>query len=221
MLERDVRSGQTDAPTAVVVGSPIVLPADQLRPNSYNPNVMDAETRQKERLSILTFGFVSPLIVREADGYEIVDGEHRWEIGMELGMTEFPCWNLGPIDDDTAMQLTPILNELHGQPDERKLSVLLKTLMERRPEQELRAIMPFDRARFDELIGEITVDWEALEKKRRELGDGEERWVERVYRLPADAAEVVDQAIAKAKTEADSTNDWQGLEFIAAEFMGR
>jgi hypothetical protein len=38
--------------------------------------------------------------------------------------------------------------------------------------------------------------------------------------MPADVAEVVDQAIAKAREEADVKNDWQGLEILAAEYMG-
>lgn len=207
---------------AEVVGTAVTLLADELRPNSYNPNVMSDETRDKERLSILTFGFVSPLIIREAGGFEIVDGEHRWEIGMELGLTEFPCWNLGPISDDTAKQLTPILNELHGSPDSEKLGALLKDLATRVSEPMLRAVMPFDRQRFDQLIGEITVDWGALEQKRAGMDSAsEERWVERVYRMPADAADVVDQAIEKAKGEADAKENWQGLEYISAEFMGR
>ena len=117
--------------------------------------------------------------------------------------------------------MTPILNELHGTADSEKLGALLKDLATRQSEVELRAVMPFARERFDELIGAITVDWGALENQRAKLGDNEERWVARVFRMPAEAAEVVDQAIDKAKGEADASNDWQGLEFIAAEFMGR
>jgi hypothetical protein len=81
--------------------------------------------------------------------------------------------------------------------------------------------MPFSRQRFDELVGQISVDWGALEQKRRDAADVEDRWVERVYRMPATAAEVVDQAVTKAREESGGTSDWQGLEFVAAEFMGR
>lgn len=192
-------------------------------PNDWNPNEMTPEEEAQLRHEIKRFGFVVPVVVRPhpvvARAFEIIDGEHRVEVGAGLGITDFPCWVID-VDRDTAMQLTPILNELHGTPNEQKLGDLIKDLMTRQPEQELRAAMPFARERFDQLIGDMTVDWEAL-NRQREAMDDDERWVERVYRLPADAAKVVDQAIEKAKTEADSNFEWQGLEFVCAEFLGR
>jgi len=188
---------------------------------------MTPEEESKLRIEIDRFGFVVPLIVRpifEVEGavrWEVIDGEHRLAVGGSLGLYEFPCWVID-VDTDTAMQLTPILNELRGSPNSDKLGALLRDLMSRQPEAELRITMPFSRERFDELIGERTVDWDALEQKR--IGTEQpsnERWVERVYRMPSDAAEVVDQAVDRAKSEADANNDWQGLEYIAAEYMGR
>lgn len=204
-----------------------MIAASELRPNPWNPNVMDEQMRQKERASIQRYGFIDPITVRYNPAqtpYEIVDGEHRFEEGRGLGMTVFPCWNLGVVDDDTARELTPILNELRGRHDEKKLGDLLKDLMKRRDESDLRAIMPFDKARFDSLIGTKTIDWGALEQGRASgpmMGKPSgERWVERVYRMPADVAEVVDQAIERAKGEASADNDWQGLEFVCAEYLG-
>jgi hypothetical protein len=183
------------------------------------------------RYEIERFGFVVPLVVRplprEKGGvfYQIIDGEHRWLEGMYLGMSDFPCYVVD-VDTDTAMQLTPILNELHGTPAEQRLGELLKDLLQRQDEQELRLAMPFSRERFDELIGERTVDWAAIQTAPEPHGVGTsrqkaERWVERVYRMPIDAAAVVDQAVAKAREGTDGSADWQGLELIAADFLGR
>ncbi len=224
MLERYGRGRAIDA--AAVVGDYRYVTAKHLFRNDWNPNVMtDAEEAQLA-FEIQRFGFVQPVIVRPhpsiKDGFEIIDGEHRVTVGSALGLTGFPCWVID-VDRDTAMQLTPILNELHGTPDEAKLGDLLKDLLERQPESDIREAMPFSRQKFDELIGEITVDWGALEAGHptTPTGPSEDRWVERVYRMPAAAAEVVDQAVAKAREEADAGNDWQGLEFIAAEYMAR
>ena len=188
---------------------------------------MTPEEETQLRYEIKKFGFIVPLICRPHPGphgdwaREIIDGEHRFDVGRLLGMDEFPCWVIEATDEE-ARQLTPILNELHGTPSSDKLGALLKDLMKRGvPEQELRVTMPFGRERFDELIGELTVDWGALEKKREANEATEDRWVERVYRMPADVAIVVDSAINKAVSEVDAKNDWQGLEFIAAEFLGR
>jgi len=191
--------------------------------NDWNPNVMTAEEEAQLRTEIRKFGFVVPLIVRphpkQRGRFEIIDGEHRLDVGVSEGIAWFPCWVID-VDDDTARQLTPILNELHGQPDDEKLGALLRDLLSRNPEQDLREVMPFDRQRFDQLIGEMTVDWNELDRVASRDG-GTDRWVERVYRMPAEAAQVVDQAIAKAREEAGVDDDWRGLEFIAAEFMGR
>lgn len=205
-----------------------MLAAHELRPNTWNPNRMDDVAEAKERASIRRYGFVVPIVVRYSPAetpFEIIDGENRFTIGKDMGINVFPCWNLGTVDDDTARELTPILNELHGRPDEDKLGSLLKDLLKRRDEGELRAVMPFDRERFDRLAGKLKdIDWGALEQKRTsgpQAGQPSgERWVERVYRMPADVAEVVDQAIARAKEEADAGNDWQGLEYICAEYLG-
>jgi hypothetical protein len=193
-------------------------------PNDWNPNVLSESERAKLIHVIRTFGFLDPLTVRpiEDDFYQIIDGEHRWEVGTFEGLGWFPCWVIN-VDRDTAMQLTPILNELHGTADADKLGALLKDLKERVSEQQLRDVMPFSRERFDAAIGAISVDWGALEQKRvAQEHATEERWVERVYRMPADAAEVVDGAIERARTEAAGpTTDWQSLEYICAEFLAR
>lgn len=198
-----------------------MIRADDLTPNTWNPNVMQDEERDRLRAGIRKFGFLDPLTVRWADPrYEIIDGEHRWEVGVEEGLESFPCFVI-EADDDTARMLTPILNELHGSPDTQKLSDLIKDLQQRHSDVTLRELLPYSRQRFDELVGQISVDWGALEAKRQDADDVEDRWVERVYRMPAGSAEVVDQAVEKAKAEAGASNDWQGLEYVAAEFMGR
>lgn len=186
---------------------------------------MTVEERDRLAHVIRTFGFLDPLTVRKhpamAGKMEIIDGENRWTVGIGEGLSEFPCWVI-EADDAVARQLTPILNELHGTPDQDKLRELLTDLQERVGEERLREAMPFSRERFDEIMGQISVDWGALEQKRAAIEHGgEERWVERVYRMPLLVAEVVDQAIAKAKDEANAELDWQGLEFVCAEFMGR
>jgi ParB family chromosome partitioning protein len=43
------------------------------------------------RTSMERMGFVTPLTVVERDGaYVIIDGQHRYQVGLEMGMTQFP-----------------------------------------------------------------------------------------------------------------------------------
>ena len=59
-------------------------------------------------------------------------------------------------------------------------------------------------------------DWESFENQ--EPKGTKDSWVERIYRLPSEAALVLDRAIAAAK-EDDKTPDGIALERIAADFL--
>lgn len=216
----------------------IVVPVELIKPNPWNPNVQSELIYQKELASISKYGFVDPLTVREiqtkptalrdalsiaAPGeaptfvhYEIIDGEHRWRAAKELGYTELPCWNLGVIDDDDARELTIVLNETRGQPDEDRLRALLQDLVMRRGETPVREIMPFSRERFDELLQRRQVDWSALEERRQQL-QTEGRWKELVFRMPRDSAKVVEDAIDLIKEREGFEESWRALEMICAD----
>jgi ParB-like chromosome segregation protein Spo0J len=197
----------------------IVVPIDKIDPNPWNPNVQPDWIFQKEKKSITKFGFVDPLTVREVrfDRYQIIDGEHRWRAAKELGYTELPCWNLGLLDDADARELTVVLNETRGQPNEDRLRDLLNDLVARRGEESsVRDIMPFSRERFDELLQRRQIDWDALERRREALQEAG-RWKELVYRVPYDAAKVIEDAIDGVRTREGFEHEWQALEMICAD----
>jgi hypothetical protein len=212
-------------------GAPIWVEYDHLIPAPYNPNVMTDEERAKERRSIRELGFIQPIIVREADRagfYWIVDGEHRRDEGFALGMLVFPCWNLGAVPDDTAKQMTLMLNGLHGAPDPVKLKAVLDDLLEGHTAEQLIGLLPFSEERFHELIATIPPpppipDIEPRVAPPSDIpawAKDKDRWVERVYRMPESAAQVVDDAFTKVREEDPDMADWQCLEAIAADFMG-
>ena len=200
-------------------GIAIVVPIGRLRPNDWNPNVQPDWVYQKELGSIRRYGFVDPLIVREAgvEQYEIIDGFHRWKAADELGYTELPCWNLGEVSDADARELTVILNETRGQPNQDRLRELLQDLIKRRGDEDVvRDIMPFSRERFDEIIGRARVDWDALEERRQQL-QTEGRWKEIVLRMPYEAAHTVEQAMDEVRQREGLAERWEALEMICAE----
>lgn len=193
------------------------LPHARLRPNPWNPNVMTEEMLQKEIASIETFGFVDPLTVRRLGrDWQIIDGEHRWIAAGRMGLDQIPCIVVD-VDDETAQQLTIVLNDLRGKPDPERLASLVREIGQRRDSSELEKVLPYKRQQLMEMLADRkeSVDWEALNAPKEK---GSERWVERVYRLPIGAAEVIDQAIAKAR-ESDAEFDWQALELICADYM--
>lgn len=214
---------------------------DLIEPNPWNPNVMDDEMYAKAIESIHEFGFVDPVTCRtefRSDDrlvYEIIDGEHRWKAGHDHGtcikakkgggwerhggLRQLPIANLGVVTDDVAQQLTIVLNETRGTYDPKRMGELLTDLVTVKPLADLVRVLPFDRPKFEELAELPKVDWGAVAPRTTSPKGEGERWVERVYRLPAEAAETLDAAIRRAR-EDDGSNDWQALRTIAERFLG-
>jgi ParB-like chromosome segregation protein Spo0J len=198
----------------------LTIKADDLRPNPWNPNRMDADMYAKERASIREFGFIDPLTVRpHEDHYQIIDGEHRWRAGIDEGVASFPAIVLD-VDDDEARELTIVLNDTRGVMQEDRLAALVRDLATRRDQARLERILPYERSRLDSLMDRREIDWSELEKRREQAKEeGAERWVERIYRMPVAAAEVVDRAVRQVREDEEIEQDWRALEFIAADFL--
>lgn len=200
-----------------------------LRPNPWNPNKMNAFMYAKAQGSIDQNGFFDPILVRELgySSFQIIDGEHRWRAGTDRGMTEFPCINLGLVDDIVAKRLTIIANELRGQAEPAKLTDLLRDIASAGDPAELLASIPFTPETLSGFLGSPLPTMPpppgpATPASAPSTPPGPAgHWVERTYRMPTDAAEVLDEAIAKARiTAGTDLEPWQALELIAADFMG-
>jgi hypothetical protein len=208
--------------TVPTVGVEQRVPLGALRPNSWNPNRMDEFMFEKELNSMRAFGFVDPVTVREiTDGvFEILDGEHRWRAAKVLDMKMIPIWNLGNVPDAVAKQLTIVLNETRGRSDSDKLAELLKDLLESEPRAELMETLPFDPERFRALTGS-DFDWSELDvPETQNQSEDASFWVERIYRMPIEAAQVLDQALRRIKQDDPAMSDAQALEALAADFLG-
>lgn len=208
-----------------VRGAAIMVPAKMLRTNTWNPNRMDREMLEKERASIQEFGFVDPITVRilsvrddsvgKPDMYEIIDGEHRYKVGLEEGITEFPCWSLGFLPDEEAMQLTVILNETRGQADPQRLSQLMRDLASKVALPRLQEVMPYSPERLADLTG-LREQAQASFNTMRDRAKS--RMVERVYRLPQEVAEQFDDALDKARHEG-AVSDAEAIAKIAQGYL--
>jgi hypothetical protein len=211
-------STDTASTDVIAKGELIWVPLDRLVPNPWNPNRMDSFMYEKELASIRKFGMASPIVARaQGNVYEIIDGEHRLKALDQLGHTEAPVWNLGPLPDPQAKQLTIVLNETKGSPEKQKLTELLQDLLKSEPTEDLLGVLPYSKEAFAELVNLPAFDWEEFENQTpRKIEDS---WVERIYRLPHDAAAVLDRAIAKAKDE-EPIPDGIALERIAADYLG-
>jgi ParB-like chromosome segregation protein Spo0J len=200
---------------AITKGTLAWIKPELLRPNGWNPNQMDAFMFDKELESLRRFGMASPVVVRDSNGFEIIDGEHRWKAWMQLGQDSIPVWNVGPIPDIVAKQLSIVLNETRGSAEKQKLADLLQDLLKSETTESLIDVLPYSKEAFAELVNLPAFDWEEFEKQTPRQVDS---WVERIYRLPIEAAKVLDQAIERAK-DGESIPDGVALERIAADYL--
>jgi len=114
----------------------LVVDINKVFPNDYNPKLnfrdvpKNLEEFEKVKESIKQFGQVQPIIVREfKDGYEIINGYHRWEAMKELGFDEIEIKNLGKIDFDTAVSRALLTEDTKVPIDTIELSYLIKKLI--------------------------------------------------------------------------------------------
>ncbi len=175
--------------------------------------------------SIKEYGFIDPVTVRPnpsgSPRFQILDGEHRWRAGRDLGLGEIPYFDVGVIDDQKAKKLTIVLNELHGQYDPKGMGDLLNDLLSRESPADLLRTVPFTEEALAGMVGLKDFDWKGLDTPvRKPKEDEAPKWRERTYRMPMDADAVLQQALDKAKA-GESMEDWQALELIAADFLGR
>lgn len=101
----------------------------KLIPNGWNTNSVPIANMDKLKASVERLGLFKPVIVREVgDKYEILGGEHRWRVAVELGLPTIMIANLGAIDEKTAKQISVVDNERYGEDDAESFSRLLEDI---------------------------------------------------------------------------------------------
>jgi len=197
--------------------SSALVDIDALVPNPWNPNKMDERMFRKELASIRKFGYINPIICRPVGStYQIIDGEHRQKALRQLGHSgRIQVTVIEGLSDADAKQLTVVLNETRGHADPARLGSLLKDLLDTETKADLLDILPFSPPVFDKLAGLDDFDWQGVTENATKGST----WVERTYRMPREAAETLDNALAKVTESEGDIPDWQALEFIAADFL--
>jgi len=141
-----------------------LVPAARVQPNPWNYNVQSDDDFTKLAASLRRFGFVERPVVRTlADGtYQIINGEHRWRAAQLIGMVEIPVVDVGEMDDAQAKQLTIILNELGGSPDQVRLADLMRDIHESVSVDEMREVMPYSAGELRMYLDAVDFSFDRL-----------------------------------------------------------
>jgi len=112
---------------------PEYLSLNSIRENAFNPNVMTEEEFKDLVEDMRRVGpeGVDPIHVRRLeDGYEIIDGAHRFRVAQELGWNDIRCW-VHEMDESEARAFNYEKNRLRGRIDPFKEAELFKWELDR------------------------------------------------------------------------------------------
>ena len=153
-----------------------LLSIDSVKPNTWNPNVQNERQFQAEVESIISNGFLAPILVRQdGNDYQIIDGEHRYKALQKIisekmsgakNVSELVSKKQIPaivveVNEAHAKRLTIIMNETRGRADLAKLGDLLNEIA---PDLggDLIIGLPYTEKQLEELMDIAEFDWESL-----------------------------------------------------------
>lgn len=139
----------------------------KIRPNKYNPNVMDEKVFEQTRKNVLKEGLVGAITCREdkkeKGKYIIIDGEHRWKIAKSLGYTKMPIIVLERKLSD-AMISTINFNKLRGEFDTLRLATVIHELNKTYSMKELEDRLGYTLDELNGLEKLSKIDFDDIEK---------------------------------------------------------
>ena len=101
----------------------VEVPLAKLEPATWNPRQISRKEKSDLKNSIVRFGCVEPLVVRQ-QGYSIIGGHQRYYVALELELESLPCIVLN-VSEAEAKVLNLALNKIHGDWDITKLEPLM------------------------------------------------------------------------------------------------
>lgn len=153
------------------------LPITAVEPNPWNPNKQTDRQFEAEIESILTNGFIAPILVRSIgdNKWQVVDGEHRMRaltiiinekrdgkgnIPELVANAEIPAIVID-VNEASAKRLTVIMNETRGRADMAALAELLGSIADDFGD-ELLIGLPYTESQLQDMLKLSEFDWDSL-----------------------------------------------------------
>lgn len=180
-----------------------IWPIDKIRPNDWNPNVMDEKTLNLTELSMVEEGFSDPIDI-DPTGL-ILDGEHRYIIAKRLGLTEIPVFVKERYGDD-AVITTIRKDRTHGEPDLVKLSEIVGALVDDLGTEEVERRLGYDKGEQQAFLEVTRWDWSAYGTDDQDLDDSQkEEYVTWSVGLDSSIRERLEKMLPEYSLVADQT----------------
>jgi len=190
-----------------------IVPIDQVHPNSWNPKDKDTEEFRRVKASVQRNGLKMPVIVREKDGFEIIDGEQRWRSAKELGYKNVIIYNEGIVEDNRAKELT-IWYQQQVPFNEVDLASLIASLVQTKD-----VVLPYDQEEIDNYLKMTSFNMDDF--KSAPIPDiGEENKI-LTFSIPVTVEQlsVIESAIDACIKEAGDITKTRAVELIMADYL--
>lgn len=202
-----------------------LIELNRIKPNDYNPNVVPEEILAKLRAEISQKGLCEPITVRSrGEGYEIVDGFHRWQICRDLGYQEIPCI-IQDYDDHEAKIKTLQLNYMRGAAVPIKLASLIHELSKEIKLEDLAKRLPYEEPQLMDNLELLKLpDDFGSEIEQRAMAEEGTLPSVMSFVVYKNQAELIEKAISVAiedLPEGTKNQKAVALERICADFIAR
>lgn len=129
------------------------VPIGDVEPNPWNPNIQDAEIFRVLAQSLKEEGFGEPVLTRriESGKLQIVNGEHRYRLALETGMTHIPV-AIVEMDESNAKLATIRRNKTRGGLDTIKTAGILRDMRKRMSDDEIQLRLGYSSEELTEMM---------------------------------------------------------------------
>lgn len=130
------------------------LPIKNVHPNPWNPNVQDPEMFRLLAQSLKEEGFGEPVLVRpcpDHEDYQIVNGEHRYQLANETGMEFIPVAVVAMNTTDAKLA-TIRRNKTRGGLDTLKTAGLLRDMRKRMSDEDINQRLGYNEHELAEMM---------------------------------------------------------------------
>lgn len=130
----------------------------------WNVNTVSPENMEKLKTSVKRNGIFRPVVVRElADGtHEVIAGEHTTRVAIELGYETIDVYNLGPITDLRAKEISIIDNQHFGVEDQFGMGKILQEIQDS-GDVLVADFLPFSDRDLNNIFRSTKIDLETLD----------------------------------------------------------
>jgi hypothetical protein len=191
-----------------------VVQIDKVRPNTWNPKDKDTEEYKQVEESLKRYGQRIPIVVRDNNGFEIIDGEQRWKACKELKFPKVIIYNEGKLEDKKAQELT-LWYQVQVPFNEISLSQMVVKLVTDYSD----AFVPYPPEKIEEMKELIKFNWEDYKVDTNAEDIDQSRLMTLVIPMTSEQYEIVQKAFAKVREQANDINDSRCIELICADYL--